>query len=395
MPAPRFVLYFIPAVANTEKGWPGHPAPSCDPNAKEDECCPGTHCTIDSIDPTLHVCRPDATLREVSFSSYVLAARAEHVLKNIVTSLKEQAIDSYYSSPFNNSLNATGEDEGDVDREKVFQRAKELSKFKSFINETEGEEKDDSFLRDAAFALLDADIQLRRSPENKREALEKVKEIIASLQQHVDRKLQEEETPSNENGDGATQSPSSDDFWGKYLPHIPIESGGGDRRPGSLGGPCGLTAFRDFGPCVSKPNRPKAVCVGATPKKPGVCRINSTEAETSFHKTVQTTKNIVSDLESASLQLVLAQQQQQQEFAVNAKQEFGVVLPPLQNTTLGTMPDSDVLKYTSSTYLVVLIGALIIAYFCCARGNKQAYRPINDGWGSAAPAAASTPTGDA
>ncbi|KAH9253756.1 hypothetical protein BASA81_008374 [Batrachochytrium salamandrivorans] len=371
--------------------WPGHPAPSCDPKAAEDQCCQGTHCTVDSIDPTQHVCLPDATLAEISLSAHVLANRAETELAILAKSLKEQSLEAYLSSQPQK-----------VSPSHALSRAKKLS---SSHNNTlheyiptlaphagEGLDQEDTFLHKAAKELRDADRELHntQSPQAKRLILEQVRRDLLKLLNNIDLALSGSElhplpggnTTVVEHSNKTDPTPAEEeepkqggDFWDKYMPHIPI-SANGDKRPGTVGGPCGLTSYRDFGPCVSKPSRAPVKCVGATVKKPGVCQVNATEAEAMFHKTVKATNALVKDLHSASLELLLVQQ------------SHAMVVENVQhgNGSSTLLPETELLEYTASTYIVVVVSVAIIAYCLCLRTAKRnpTYRPINDGWGAQA-----------
>lgn len=361
---------------------------------------------MDSIDPTLHVCLPDATLAEISLSAHVLANRAETELAVLAQSLKEQSLDAYLASS------------QQVSPSHVVSRAKRLSSSHHDSNASHeyiptlaphvgggggSGDEEDSFLHKAAEELREADREMHstQSRQAKRLILEQVRRDLLKLLNNIDLALSGSElhplagegnttvvenanktlSPPEEDG-GEPKPASGGDFWDKYLPHIPI-SANGDKRPGTVGGPCGLTSYRDFGPCVSKPSRAPVKCVGATVKKPGVCQINATEAEAVFHRTVRATNALVKDLHSASLELLLVQQANAAVSSVPAVVEN---VHHGNDSAVAQLPETELLEYTASTYIVVAVSVAIIAYCLCVKVAKRnpAYRPINDGWGAQA-----------
>jgi hypothetical protein len=272
---------------------------------------------------------------------------------------------------------------------------------------------DDDFLKNAALQLLQADLQLRASSSQaKREILERVRAILNELNDIVERQLQNspqaeasdsssvnaDRLPDDEVGDAnhgssvypATLAPTvvwddETDFWRKYIPDMPNQRvNAGDRRPGSLGGPCGQTTYKDFGECLDK----KQTCVGLGPNKPGICQLKRTTiaqySRQSALNTLKLAEEAVASIQAATVELLVASttpsldedEQQVMPSTISANGE---------NLALN-MSDSplNLRGYSPSTLFVVVLGFGVIGYFCWIKGmgKRRSYNTI-DGWGAA------------
>jgi hypothetical protein len=193
--------------------------------------------------------------------------------------------------------------------------------------------------------------------------------------------MENKQQASGENGD----------FWKQYVPNMPSNQPNqqqfntGDRRPGSLGGPCGKTNYHDFGPCNDK----KLHCEGMTSGKPGLCELDPQStieiSRLSAMHAIVVADEVAASLKAAAIELLVA-----------ASPRTSINKVEKTETRTGAEPESDssltlnesilnLDEYSTSTVVVVMVGFAAIGYFCCIRIQKRrSYKAINDGWGGSA-----------
>lgn len=264
------------------------------------------------------------------------------------------------------------------------------------------DDQDDDLVKQAALDLLEADVQLRTSSaQARRDVLERIKGILSKLTDAVDRELGTATTGSEQDWSmRATSTPTvvwndPNDFWSKYIPKMPSggygpgQSGGqqggngqggvqynsGDRSPGSLGGPCGRTSYKDFGPC-----RGNLHCVGLEAQKPGLCQMDKATTllvtrEAALHS-LSIVDELASSIRIAAMELLVGASPRM-DVASTKSGEKGDdskdLTLTLNETTL------DIREYSPTTVAVIGLGFAVIGYFCWMNGpgKRRAYQRLD------------------
>ena len=275
-------------------------------------------------------------------------------------------------------------------------------------NRQRADNDDEDFLRKAAMELLQADLQMRAAIGSaRRDVLERIKAVLGQLTEMVDRELADMDADQSSAGepgtvddsglapelvpastnvtDAVTPAPSTgrgrrseDDFWKRYIPRMPNdEAQAGDRRPGSQGGPCGRTDYKDFGACIDK----SQTCQGLGRNKPGICRLDHESAvkvsRRSAIESLQIAEEAVQALRAASVELLVATAPgpltDNRAAAVTGKDEKGRAAP---------LP-VDPSQYSPTLIFVIALAFSVIGYLCCVKSasKRGSYNSI-DGWGS-------------
>lgn len=251
-------------------------------------------------------------------------------------------------------------------------------------------------------ALLQADIQLRQATSDARKKiLETIRDVLQSAIDEInhlendpnywapDQDEDESKSSNNDNDDSSKTNlpPSpeptktnsgnteSNDFWNQYIPSMPdLKINMGDRRPGSLGGPCGRTSYRDFGPCRSR----DLICQDLEETKPGLCEMKSDivahYSRQSALTALKLARAAIADIESASTEILLAASFENEpplpESSESPYSEAALVL----NSTDSV---EGLLDFSPSRALAILLGFAVVGYFCLSSfGKRRAYRTI-------------------
>jgi len=248
------------------------------------------------------------------------------------------------------------------------------------------DDDDDDFLKDAAIRLLETDLQLRSSAtQTRKDVLEKVRTILIQALDRIDEDLDKIREEHSDDGyrpglDG-TQSPtlvweSGNPFWAKYIPDLPVANTG-DRRPGSLGGPCGKTIYKEFGDC-----KKGLYCKGLDQQKPGLCQMNRTavveHSNIAALRSIARAEDVLATIKVAAIEMLVANAEQ----IKNDNEKDGNVKPMAADDN--GQSEEALKEYSPGVVAVVLLGFAVIGYFCFIQGlgKRNGYSQI-DGWAKA------------
>lgn len=258
---------------------------------------------------------------------------------------------------------------------------------------------EDDFLKRAGLALLDADVQWRlRSQQTKEQVIAKVRAIL----QQLDRDLSKYDVRSADNNTSApdgsmdnadsTNDSAGDDVggvdWRSYIPDRwsdtppDVRINAGDRRPGTLGGPCGQTSFKDFGPCHGA----HTVCTETTTAKPGLCQLKHSIDMVEFShvqvtSAIQRAEDALEDLKLAAEELLVGTVSAENNKAAIAayNKVVGSAAASAQAVVDAPVVESE---DTSGAVALVVIGFAVVGYFAWTRfAKRRRYQTIpTDGW---------------